>query len=128
MFKYTKGPYSAKEIEPQIYKYWEDKNLFAPQNHTSSDKVFSITMPPPNITGVLHLGHAMDLSLPDIVCRYKRMNGYSVCWFPGTDQAGLATDNKVEEMVAQARNQINTKLVVKNLLRKHGNGKKNMAI
>ncbi len=95
MLKYTKGAYSADEIEPQIYEYWESNHLFQPAD-TTSDRVFSITMPPPNITGALHLGHALDLTLPDIICRFKRMNGYSVCWFPGTDQAGLATDNKVE--------------------------------
>lgn len=95
MLKYTKGAYPADEIEPQIYEYWESNHLFQPTD-TTSDHVFSITMPPPNITGALHLGHALDLTLPDIICRFKRMNGYSVCWFPGTDQAGLATDNKVE--------------------------------
>ncbi len=95
MLKYTKGAYPADEIEPQIYEYWESNHLFQPTD-TTSEHVFSITMPPPNITGALHLGHALDLTLPDIICRFKRMNGYSVCWFPGTDQAGLATDNKVE--------------------------------
>ncbi|MDD4028238.1 MAG: valine--tRNA ligase [Caldisericia bacterium] len=95
MLKFTKGAYPANEIEPQIYERWESQHLFQPTDQ-SKDKIFSITMPPPNITGALHLGHALDLTLPDIICRYKRMNGYSVCWFPGTDQAGLATDNKVE--------------------------------
>lgn len=98
MLKYTKGAYPADEIESQIYEYWESNHLFQP-TETTSDNVFSIMMPPPNITGVLHLGHALDLTLPDIICRFKRMNGFSVCWFPGTDQAGLATDNKVESFL-----------------------------
>ncbi|MCK5847781.1 MAG: valine--tRNA ligase [Caldisericia bacterium] len=99
MFTFKKGPYPASEIEPQIYNFWEDNHLFESLESDTQKEVFSITMPPPNITGVLHLGHALDLTLPDIVCRYKRMKGFNVCWFPGTDQAGLATDNKVEQML-----------------------------
>lgn len=90
-----KLPYSPKEIEQHIYKYWEDLDIFKGSDHPGK-KIFSMVMPPPNITGVLHLGHALDLTLPDIIARFKRMNGYEVCWIPGTDQAGIATHNVVE--------------------------------
>lgn len=90
-----KTPYNSNEIESYIYHFWENHHCFesAP---SPTNKVFSMVMPPPNITGVLHLGHAMDLTFPDIIARYKRMDGYDVCWFPGTDQAGIATYNVVE--------------------------------
>jgi valyl-tRNA synthetase len=89
------GPYQPKETEQSIASYWLDNNLFkAPDN--PEGPVFSMVMPPPNITSSLHLGHALDLTLPDIIARYKRIKGFSVCWFPGTDQAGIATHNVVE--------------------------------
>jgi len=90
-----KTPYNSSEIESDIYRFWEDHHCFE-SAASSSGKIFSMVMPPPNITGVLHLGHAMDLTFPDIIARYKRMDGYDVCWFPGTDQAGIATYNVVE--------------------------------
>lgn len=90
-----KAPYEPKEIESGIYKFWEEHHCFS-SKPSQENKVFSMVMPPPNITGVLHLGHAMDLTLPDIIARYKKMDGYDVCWFPGTDQAGIATYNVVE--------------------------------
>lgn len=89
------GPYQPKETEHRISSYWLSKQLFkAPDN--PEGPVFSMVMPPPNITSSLHLGHALDLTLPDIIARYKRIKGFSVCWFPGTDQAGIATHNVVE--------------------------------
>jgi valyl-tRNA synthetase len=89
------GPYQPKETEQIISSYWLENNLFkAPDN--PEGPVFSMVMPPPNITSSLHLGHALDLTLPDIIARYKRIKGFSVCWFPGTDQAGIATHNVVE--------------------------------
>jgi valyl-tRNA synthetase len=95
MEEIKKLPYSPKEIEPIVYKYWEENELFKAPNEPGK-QIFSMVMPPPNITGVLHLGHALDLTIPDIIARFKRMNGYSVCWIPGTDQAGIATHNVVE--------------------------------
>ena len=90
-----KALYEPKPIETEIYAFWENNHCFSSEPNPEN-KVFSMVMPPPNITGVLHLGHAMDLTLPDIIARYKKMDGYDVCWFPGTDQAGIATYNVVE--------------------------------
>ena len=88
--------YNPAEFEDRIYQNWCDKNYFAP----SADKkkpAFSIVIPPPNVTGQLHMGHALDETLQDILVRTKRMQGYSALWVPGTDHAGIATQIKVEE-------------------------------
>ncbi len=88
--------YDPKEVEDKIYKMWQEKGYF----HTKRDpekKPFTIVMPPPNVTGQLHMGHAMDASLQDILIRFKRMQGYSALWVPGVDHAGIATQIKVEE-------------------------------
>jgi len=82
--------------EQKIYKYWELKNLFKPTS-TKSKKTFSIVIPPPNITGKLHMGHALNNSLQDVLVRYHRMNGYETLWQPGTDHAGIATQAIVEK-------------------------------
>jgi valyl-tRNA synthetase len=88
--------YEPKEVEQKWYDYWEKNDLFRPS--TKSDKPpFSIVIPPPNITGSLHMGHALNNTLQDILCRYKRMKGYNVLWQPGTDHAGIATQNVVEK-------------------------------
>jgi len=92
---FPQGPYLPPETEKEIASYWLKNALFtAPEN--PQGPVFSMVMPPPNITSVLHLGHALDLTLPDVIARYKRLKGFTVCWFPGTDQAGIATHNVVE--------------------------------
>ncbi len=91
--------YEPKEVEEKWYYYWEKNDLF--KANTKSDKSpFSIVIPPPNITGSLHMGHALNNTLQDILCRYKRMKGYSVLWQPGTDHAGIATQNVVEKDLA----------------------------
>ena len=91
--------YEPKEAEEEWYYYWERNNLF--KANTKSDKSpFSIVIPPPNITGSLHMGHALNNTLQDILCRYKRMKGYEVLWQPGTDHAGIATQNVVEKDLA----------------------------
>jgi valyl-tRNA synthetase len=89
------GPYQPQQSEGEISEYWNKHELFKAPDKPSK-KTFSMVMPPPNITSSLHLGHALDLTLPDIIARYKRLQGYAVCWFPGTDQAGLATNTVVE--------------------------------
>jgi valyl-tRNA synthetase len=88
--------YNPGSVERKWYKNWEDKGYFH-QEVDKSKKPFSIVMPPPNVTGQLHLGHAMDNTLQDILIRYKRMAGYNTVWIPGTDHAGIATQAKVEE-------------------------------
>ena len=88
--------YEPQAVEKKIYALWEQGNYF----HTRADKKkkpFSIVMPPPNVTGQLHMGHALDATLQDILTRYKRMQGYAALWLPGTDHAGIATQIKVEE-------------------------------
>lgn len=88
--------YNPRETEDKIYKFWEDNNYF----HAEIDKnkkPFTIVIPPPNVTGKLHMGHAFDDTLQDILIRTKRMQGYSALWLPGTDHAGIATQVKVEE-------------------------------
>ncbi len=88
--------YNPSEFEDRIYAEWCEKNYFAP-DPDKKKKPFSIVIPPPNVTGQLHMGHALDETLQDILVRTKRMQGYSALWIPGTDHAGIATQIKVEE-------------------------------
>ncbi len=83
-------------FEEDIYRMWEKNNLFSPEINNRG-KNFCIVIPPPNVTGVLHIGHALNEILQDILVRWKRMQGYSVLWLPGTDHAGIATQNVVEK-------------------------------
>lgn len=92
--------YNAQETEASIYKFWEDNGFFKADS-SSPKKPFSIVIPPPNVTGVLHMGHALDETLQDILVRYHRMSGYETLWVPGTDHAGLATQNVVERQLAK---------------------------
>lgn len=92
--------YEAKKYEDKIYKKWEDSGVFTPKIDKSK-KPFVISMPPPNATGVLHLGHAVMLAIEDILIRKHRMMGESALWVPGTDHASIATQNKVEQLLAQ---------------------------
>ncbi|PRR76863.1 Valine--tRNA ligase [Clostridium liquoris] len=87
--------YNPKEFEERIYKVWEEEKYFTPKVDKNK-KPFTIIMPPPNITGKLHLGHALDSSLQDFLIRVKRMQGYSTLWLPGEDHASIATEVKVE--------------------------------
>ncbi len=88
--------YEPQQVEGRIYQMWEENNCFRAEADPDK-KPFSIVMPPPNVTGQLHMGHAMDATLQDILTRFKRMQGYSALWLPGTDHAGIATQIKVEE-------------------------------
>ena len=88
--------YEPQQVESRIYQMWEDHNCFKGVED-SKKKPFSIVMPPPNVTGQLHMGHALDCTLQDILTRFKRMQGYAALWVPGTDHAGIATQIKVEE-------------------------------
>ncbi|MGN1234726.1 MAG: class I tRNA ligase family protein, partial [Christensenellaceae bacterium] len=90
--------YNPKEFEDRIYQEWCDHGYFHAE--IDPDKVpFTIVMPPPNITGQLHMGHAMDCTMQDTIIRFKRMQGYSALWLPGTDHAAIATEVKVAETV-----------------------------
>ena len=88
--------YEPQQVESRIYQMWEDHGCFKGVED-SKKKPFSIVMPPPNVTGQLHMGHALDCTLQDILTRFKRMQGYAALWVPGTDHAGIATQIKVEE-------------------------------
>jgi len=92
--------YSPNEIEMNWYQFWEDNGYFH-QDADPSKEPFSIVMPPPNVTGQLHMGHALDNTLQDILIRFKRMQGYNTMWLPGTDHAGIATQVKVEQQLAK---------------------------
>ncbi len=91
--------YEPHEVEKRWYEYWESEKLFSARD-TSDKKPFSIVIPPPNVTGVLHMGHALNNVLQDILCRYRRLKGDNVLWMPGTDHAGIATQNVVEKNLA----------------------------
>lgn len=97
--KFTK-PYQPQEVEPAIYKKWEESGYFNPDNLPDERKeIFSAILPPPNVTGVLHLGHAYEDSLQDAFVRFKRMRGFKTLWVPGTDSAAIATQAKVEDIL-----------------------------
>ncbi len=87
--------YNPHRIEEKWYQKWLDNKIFQADNK-SEKKPYSILMPPPNVTGILHFGHVLNITLQDLYIRRKRMQGYEVCWFPGTDHAGIATQSKVE--------------------------------
>ena len=90
--------YSPSDFEDRIYQNWCDKGYFTPDVNNPAPS-FSIVIPPPNVTGQLHMGHALDETLQDILVRYKRMQGFNTLWVPGTDHAGIATQIKVEEQL-----------------------------
>ena len=92
--------YNARKIENEIYKFWQDNECFRADN-TSSKNSYSIVIPPPNVTGVLHMGHALDGTLQDILIRYNRMLNKEVLWMPGCDHAGIATQNVIEKNLAK---------------------------
>jgi valyl-tRNA synthetase len=92
--------YDPQQVEKKLYKFWEDNGFFHAEVEKDK-KPFTIVMPPPNVTGALHMGHAMDNTLQDILIRWRRMQGYNALWMPGTDHAGIATQAKVEEQIAK---------------------------
>ncbi|MGM0403928.1 MAG: class I tRNA ligase family protein, partial [Thermodesulfobacteriota bacterium] len=91
--------YDPKAVETRWYQYWESENLFS-ADEFSDAAPYAIVIPPPNVTGVLHMGHALNTTLQDILCRYHRLLGENVLWLPGTDHAGIATQNVVERSLA----------------------------
>ena len=95
--------YAPHEFEDRIYQNWCDKGYFTPDVNDGKPP-FSVVIPPPNVTGQLHMGHALDETLQDILVRYKRMQGFSTLWIPGTDHAGIATQIKVEEQLRKNEN------------------------
>ena len=94
--------YDPKQFEDRLYKEWEEKGYFGADS-SSEKEPYTIVIPPPNVTGQLHMGHALDETLQDILIRYKRLQGYEALWVPGTDHAGIATQIKVEEMLRKEK-------------------------
>ena len=88
--------YDPKEVENRIYKMWLDGGYFHAERQEDKE-TYTIVIPPPNITGQLHMGHALDNTLQDILIRFKRMQGYDTLWLPGTDHAAIATEAKIVE-------------------------------
>ncbi|MCF7835722.1 MAG: valine--tRNA ligase [Candidatus Marinimicrobia bacterium] len=95
------GSYNPKEVEEKIYEIWRKSESFQPKG---DGKSFSIVLPPPNVTGALHMGHALNATIQDILVRKKRMEGYKTLWIPGTDHAGIATQNVVEKNLIKTEN------------------------
>ncbi|MDO5575957.1 MAG: class I tRNA ligase family protein, partial [Fibrobacter sp.] len=94
--------YNPSQVEDRWYKYWTEKGFFHADEKSSKPK-YSIVIPPPNVTGVLHMGHALNDTIQDILIRYKRMGGFETLWMPGTDHAGIATQNVVERKLAKEK-------------------------
>ena len=92
--------YDPQKIEAKWYDYWEESGLF-PARADGARPPYCIVIPPPNVTGSLHMGHALNNTLQDILIRFKRMQGYDALWMPGTDHAGIATQNVVERHVGR---------------------------
>jgi valyl-tRNA synthetase len=88
--------YNPRAVEDRIYNFWQQRELFKAEVNPGK-KPFCIVIPPPNVTGILHMGHALNNTLQDILIRYKRMRGFVSLWMPGTDHAGIATQNVVEK-------------------------------
>jgi len=93
--------YDAKKTENKWYQYWEDQGYFKPKERAEDAGKFSIMMPPPNVTGQLHIGHALDMTWQDILVRFNRQKGLETCYIPGTDHAGIATQRKVRDQLAE---------------------------
>ncbi len=92
--------YDPKPVEARWSKFWLDEKLFVADVHSPKPK-FSMVLPPPNVTGVLHMGHALCFTLPDIIVRWKKMQGYNTMWLPGTDHASIAVHNVIEQQLAE---------------------------
>ena len=101
--KELSSAYNPKETESKIYQQWLDSGYFNPDNLPGQrTKTYNIVLPPPNVTGILHIGHALMLVIQDILIRYHRMSGFKTLWLPGTDHAAIATQSKVEAMIYKA--------------------------
>jgi len=113
--------YEPHEVENRIYEWWQEKGYFKPEVHPQG-KPYTIIMPPPNITGQLHMGHAFDDTLQDALIRYKRMQGYAALWVPGMDHASIATEVKVLDKIKKKKERIRKTLAVKSSSTGRGTG------
>src|SRR5215207_11748644 len=92
--------YDPKTVEPRWYQFWEESGFFK-ADPSRREPSFSIVIPPPNVTGSLHIGHAFTLTLQDVIVRWKRMSGFDTLWLPGLDHAGIATQMVVERQIGK---------------------------
>ena len=92
--------YNPKDFEERLYQDWEEKGYFKPSMDKTKE-AYSIMMPPPNVTGKLHMGHALDTTIQDFLIRYKRMQGFNTLWLPGTDHAAISTEMKVVQKLRE---------------------------
>ena len=92
--------YDPSQVEQKLYTWWEENKYFKAEDQ-STKPPFCIILPPPNVTGTLHIGHALDHSIQDCLVRWKRMSGFNTLWLPGTDNAGIATQNVVEKQLGK---------------------------
>ncbi len=114
-------PYNSQETESKIYKLWEDSGFFNPDNLPPRHKEkYSIMLPPPNVTGILHMGHALTLTIEDIMIRYQRMRGKKTLWVPGTDHAAIATQSRVEKDIKKKEDKSRYDLGREELLKRIG--------
>ena len=97
MLKQLEKKYDPKAVEDRLYAFWSERGFFTPKGKNKGKESYTIVIPPPNITGQLHMGHALDNTLQDILIRYKRMSGFDTLWLPGTDHASIATEAKIVE-------------------------------
>src|SRR5690349_8586290 len=92
--------YSAADIEAPLYREWQERGFFTP-DPSSNHKPFVVVIPPPNVTDRLHVGHGLNNTVQDVIVRFERMRGRDTLWLPGTDHAGIATQNVVEKLLAK---------------------------
>ena len=102
MAKELAKQYNPKDVEDRVYKTWLDGKYFHAKREEGKE-TYTIVIPPPNITGQLHMGHALDNTLQDILIRFKRMQGFDTLWLPGTDHASIATEAKIVEKMRVLR-------------------------
>ena len=116
--------YEPSEIERKWYTWWLEKRLF----HSEPDgrKPYTVVIPPPNVTGILHMGHMLNNTIQDVLVRRARMQGFNACWVPGTDHASIATEAKVVEKLRKELT--NTHFLARTFLSTHGNGRINMVV
>ena len=115
--------YDPKDFEDRIYEAWESSGAFTPKIDKTK-KPFTIMMPPPNITGQLHMGHALDQSLQDVLTRFKRMQGFCTLWLPGTDHASIATEVKILDKIKEEEGKTKEDLGREEFLRRAWDWKK----
>ena len=125
MKKELEKTYNPADIEDRLYAKWVNKKYFHAEVNANK-KPYTIVIPPPNITGQLHMGHALDNTLQDIIIRSKRMQGYETLWMPGTDHASIATEAKIVEAMKE-EGLTKTILAEKSFWSVHGHGKINSA-